>query len=103
MPLGAIVELDQPQVGIFIRLLDAIISLEDQYIQQPTCDIVKKEIQSKKRFYPFLKNYIKQLMKHMFVLECLVNFVFIGKLYLVDEGLPHRNTLIDLIEVLDTI
>nr|XP_043624113.1 putative nuclease HARBI1 [Erigeron canadensis] len=42
----------------FHRVLNAILSLEDQYIQQPTGDIVPKEIQEKKRFYPFSKDCI---------------------------------------------
>ncbi|GJT63012.1 putative nuclease HARBI1 [Tanacetum coccineum] len=42
----------------FHRVLNAIISLEDQYIKQPTGDIVQKEIQDKPRFYPFFKDCI---------------------------------------------
>lgn len=37
----------------FHRVLNAIISLESQYIHQPTGDIVQREIQEKRRFYPF--------------------------------------------------
>ncbi|KAJ0520767.1 putative harbinger transposase-derived nuclease domain-containing protein [Helianthus annuus] len=40
------------------RVLRAIISLEGRYIQQPKGDIVAKEIQEKKRFYPFFKDCI---------------------------------------------
>ncbi|GKA06427.1 putative nuclease HARBI1 [Tanacetum coccineum] len=42
----------------FNRVLNAIISLEEQYIKQPTGDIVQKEIQEKLRFYPFFKDCI---------------------------------------------
>ncbi|KAK1427138.1 hypothetical protein QVD17_15821 [Tagetes erecta] len=42
----------------FHRVLRAIISLESHYIQQPKGDIVPKEIQEKKRFYPFFKDCI---------------------------------------------
>ena len=42
----------------FHRVLNAIISLEEQYIKQPTGDIVQKEIQDKPRFYPFFKDCI---------------------------------------------
>nr|XP_043609784.1 putative nuclease HARBI1 [Erigeron canadensis] len=42
----------------FHRVLNAIISLENQYIQQPTGDVVQKEIQDKKRSYPFFKDCI---------------------------------------------
>ncbi|XP_035830047.1 protein ALP1-like [Helianthus annuus] len=42
----------------FHRVLRAIISLEGRYIQQPKGDIVPKEIQEKKRFYPFFKDCI---------------------------------------------
>ncbi|KAD4981745.1 hypothetical protein E3N88_18416 [Mikania micrantha] len=40
------------------RVLRAIISLESHYIQQPKGETVPKEIQEKKRFYPFLKDCI---------------------------------------------
>ncbi|XP_021992189.1 uncharacterized protein LOC110889006 [Helianthus annuus] len=40
------------------RVLRAIISLEGRYIQQPKGDIVPKEIQEKKRVYPFFKDCI---------------------------------------------
>ncbi|KAJ9552217.1 hypothetical protein OSB04_016262 [Centaurea solstitialis] len=42
----------------FHRVLSAIISLEDQYLRQPTGDIVPKEIQEQRRFYPFFKDCI---------------------------------------------
>ncbi|KAJ9562935.1 hypothetical protein OSB04_008095 [Centaurea solstitialis] len=42
----------------FHRVLDAIISLEEQYIIQPTGDTVQKEILEKRRFYPFFKDCI---------------------------------------------
>ncbi|XP_076900239.1 uncharacterized protein LOC143554352 [Bidens hawaiensis] len=42
----------------FHRVLRAIISLESHYIQQLKGDIVPKEIQEKKRSYPFFKNCI---------------------------------------------
>lgn len=42
----------------FHRVLRAIISLVDSNIQQPTGQIVPKEIQEKKRFYPFFKDCI---------------------------------------------
>ncbi|GJV72015.1 putative nuclease HARBI1 [Tanacetum coccineum] len=42
----------------FHRVLNAIISLEDHYIKQPSGDTVQKEIQQKKRFYPFFKDCI---------------------------------------------
>nr|KAJ0210344.1 hypothetical protein LSAT_V11C400180810 [Lactuca sativa] len=35
-----------------------IISLESRYIQQPKGDVVPKEIQEKKRFFPYFKNCI---------------------------------------------
>ncbi|GJY26317.1 putative nuclease HARBI1 [Tanacetum coccineum] len=40
----------------FHRVLGAIISLEDQYIRQPTGDIVQKEIREKQNFYPYFKD-----------------------------------------------
>ncbi|KAM0011733.1 hypothetical protein Hdeb2414_s0060g00761911 [Helianthus debilis subsp. tardiflorus] len=42
----------------FHRVLRTILSLESHYIQQPKGDIVPKEIQEKKRFYPFFKDCI---------------------------------------------
>lgn len=42
----------------FHRALNAILSLEDHYLQQPTGDIVPKEIKEKRRFYPFFKDCI---------------------------------------------
>ena len=42
----------------FHRVLSAIISLEDQYLRQPTSDMVPKEIQEQRRFYPFFKDCI---------------------------------------------
>ena len=42
----------------FHRVLNAIICLEEQYIKQPTGDIVQKEIQEKPRFYPYFKDCI---------------------------------------------
>ncbi|XP_076952223.1 uncharacterized protein LOC143625891 [Bidens hawaiensis] len=42
----------------FHRVLNAIISLEDQYLIQPTSDTVQKQIQEKRRFYPFFKDCI---------------------------------------------
>ncbi|XP_076883206.1 uncharacterized protein LOC143531898 [Bidens hawaiensis] len=42
----------------FHRVLNAIISLEDQYLIQPTGDTVQKQIQEKRRFYPFFKDCI---------------------------------------------
>lgn len=40
------------------RVLRAIIRLEDRYLRQPTGQIVPKEIQEKKRFYPFFKDCV---------------------------------------------
>ncbi|XP_071694010.1 uncharacterized protein [Rutidosis leptorrhynchoides] len=42
----------------FHKVLNALLSIEDQYIRQPTGDIVPTEIEQKKRFYPFFKNCI---------------------------------------------
>ncbi|KAI3771568.1 hypothetical protein L6452_02733 [Arctium lappa] len=42
----------------FHRVLNAIISLEDQYLIQPNGDRVPKEIQEQRRFYPFFKDCI---------------------------------------------
>ncbi|KAL6575356.1 hypothetical protein OROMI_012641 [Orobanche minor] len=39
----------------FHRVLRAVISLESRYIQQPKGDVVPKEIQEKKRIYPYFK------------------------------------------------
>ncbi|GJV37855.1 putative nuclease HARBI1 [Tanacetum coccineum] len=45
----------------FHKVLNAIISLEDQYIKQATGNIVQKEIQDKPRFYPFFKDCIRAI------------------------------------------
>nr|GFB81858.1 putative nuclease HARBI1 [Tanacetum cinerariifolium] len=42
----------------FHRVINAIISLKNQYTKQPTGDIVQKEIQDKPIFYPFFKDCI---------------------------------------------
>ena len=42
----------------FHRVLRAVIALESRYIQQPQGDVVPKEIQEKKRFYPYFKNCV---------------------------------------------
>ncbi|XP_022031205.2 uncharacterized protein LOC110932156 [Helianthus annuus] len=42
----------------FHRVLRAILSLESHYLQQPKGDVVPKEIQEKKRFYPFFKDCV---------------------------------------------
>ncbi|CAI9290452.1 unnamed protein product [Lactuca saligna] len=42
----------------FHGFLQESISLESRYIQQPKGDVVQKEIQDKKRFYPYFKNCI---------------------------------------------
>ncbi|XP_023746176.1 uncharacterized protein LOC111894331 [Lactuca sativa] len=42
----------------FHRVLRAIVALESYYIQQPKGDVVPKEIQEKKRFYPYFKNCV---------------------------------------------
>ncbi|XP_052622595.1 uncharacterized protein LOC111896182 [Lactuca sativa] len=39
----------------FHRVLRSIIAIEGLYIQQPTCDVVPREIQESRRFYPFFK------------------------------------------------
>ena len=49
------------------RVLRSIILLEDRYLQQPTGEIVPKEIQEKKGFILFLRIVLEQLMEHMFV------------------------------------
>ncbi|XP_076904401.1 uncharacterized protein LOC143559827 [Bidens hawaiensis] len=101
------------------RVLQAIISLEDRYIQQPKGDIVPTEIQEKKRFYPFLRIASVQLTEHMFVSKYLTGMpldiavgttsdsriiknaftredklvIPTGRYCLVDAGLPHTSTL----------
>ncbi|XP_052622502.1 uncharacterized protein LOC128127837 [Lactuca sativa] len=42
----------------FHRVLRAVVALESYYIQQPKGDVVPKEIQEKKRFYPYFKNCV---------------------------------------------
>ena len=42
----------------FHRVLSEIISVEYQYFRQPTADMVPKEVQEERRFYPFFKDYI---------------------------------------------
>nr|KAJ0217647.1 hypothetical protein LSAT_V11C300112400 [Lactuca sativa] len=42
----------------FHRVLHAVVALESYYIQQPKGDVVPKEIQEKKRFYPYFKNCV---------------------------------------------
>ncbi|KAL4556205.1 hypothetical protein LXL04_038849 [Taraxacum kok-saghyz] len=42
----------------FHRVLCAVIALETHFIQQPKGDVVPKEIQEKKIFYPFFKNCV---------------------------------------------
>lgn len=42
----------------FHRVLRSIISIEDRYLQQPTGHVVPKEIQEKKRFYPYFKDCV---------------------------------------------
>ena len=38
--------------------LRAVVALESYYIQQPKVDVTPKEIQEKKRFYPYFKNCV---------------------------------------------
>ncbi|GKD59080.1 putative nuclease HARBI1 [Tanacetum coccineum] len=81
----------------FHKVLNAIISLEDQYIKQVTGNIVQKEIQDKPRFYPFFKDYIGAIDgTHVRVRVPNRDAPrYRGcKYYLVDGGLPHRSTLI---------
>ncbi|XP_076922705.1 uncharacterized protein LOC143584564 [Bidens hawaiensis] len=96
------------------RVLRAILLLENRYLQQSKGDIVPKEIQEKKRFYPFSKDYMGQLMEHMFVSGwegtasdsriiknaltredklVIPQNLIAGKYCLVDAGLPHTSTL----------
>nr|KAJ0214210.1 hypothetical protein LSAT_V11C400219020 [Lactuca sativa] len=42
----------------FHRVLRSIIAIESLYIQQPTGDVVPREIQESRRFYPFFKDCI---------------------------------------------
>ncbi|CAI9260811.1 unnamed protein product [Lactuca saligna] len=42
----------------FHRVLRSVIALESLYIQQPQGDVVPKEIQEKKRFFPYFKNCV---------------------------------------------
>ena len=42
----------------FHKVLRAVVALETYYIQQPKGDVVPKEIQEKKRFYPYFKNCV---------------------------------------------
>ncbi|KAL4562575.1 hypothetical protein LXL04_034784 [Taraxacum kok-saghyz] len=42
----------------FHRVLWAVIALESCYIQQPQCDVVPKENQENRRFYPYFKNFV---------------------------------------------
>ncbi|GKA35234.1 putative nuclease HARBI1 [Tanacetum coccineum] len=81
----------------FHRVLNAIISLEDHYIKQPSGDTVQKEIQQKKRFYPFFKDCIGAIDGTHVRVRVPSNDAlrYRGrKFYLVDGGLPHRSTLI---------
>nr|KAJ0205401.1 hypothetical protein LSAT_V11C500278270 [Lactuca sativa] len=42
----------------FHRVLRLIIAIEGLYIQQPTSDVIRREIQESRRFYPFFKDCI---------------------------------------------
>ncbi|GJX72400.1 putative nuclease HARBI1, partial [Tanacetum coccineum] len=102
----------------FHRVLNALLLLEDQYLRQPTGDIVPKEIQEKKRFrgrkgYPTINVLVACTidLKFAYVLsgwegtasdsriikDALTRddklVIPEGKYYLVDGGLPHRSTL----------
>lgn len=55
--------------SIFHVVLNAVLSLEDQYIRQPTGDIVPLDIQGKKRFYPFFKDCIGAIDICWFVMD----------------------------------
>ncbi|GKB70989.1 hypothetical protein Tco_0932401 [Tanacetum coccineum] len=104
----------------FHKVLNAIISLEDQYIKQATGNIVQKEIHDKPRFYPFFKDCIgaidgthvrvrvpnrdtpryrgRTASDSGIIKDALTRddklLIPDGKYYLVDGGLPHRSTLI---------
>nr|KAJ0211676.1 hypothetical protein LSAT_V11C400194760 [Lactuca sativa] len=41
--------------------LRAVVALESYYIQQPKVDVTPKEIQEKKRFYPYFKNCVGEI------------------------------------------
>ncbi|CAI9295162.1 unnamed protein product [Lactuca saligna] len=45
----------------FHRVLRSVIALESLYIQQPQGDVVPKEIQEKKRFFPYFKNCVRAI------------------------------------------
>ncbi|KAL7598542.1 uncharacterized protein LOC111904800 [Lactuca sativa] len=45
----------------FHRILRSIIAIEGLYIQQPTGDVVPREIQESRRFYPFFKDCIRAI------------------------------------------
>ncbi|KAJ9539206.1 hypothetical protein OSB04_031939 [Centaurea solstitialis] len=81
----------------FHRVLSAILSLDDQYLRQPTGDMVPKEIQEHRRFYPFFKDCIGTIDgTHVRVRVPSKDAPrYRGrKYYLVDAGLPHRSLLI---------
>ncbi|XP_076882681.1 uncharacterized protein LOC143531222 [Bidens hawaiensis] len=90
------------------RVLRAILSLENRYLQQPKGDIVPKEIQEKKRFHPFLNDCIgeidgthvrvrgtasdSRIIKNALTREDKL-IIPTGKYCLIDAGLPHTSTL----------
>nr|KAJ0203101.1 hypothetical protein LSAT_V11C500239260 [Lactuca sativa] len=47
--------------GCIYRVLRSVVALESYYIQQPKGDVVPKEIQEKKRFYPYFKNGVWEI------------------------------------------
>nr|KAJ0227500.1 hypothetical protein LSAT_V11C100005000 [Lactuca sativa] len=92
----------------FHRVLRSVIALERLYIQQPQGDVVPKEIQEKRRFFPYFKNYVgaidvtdvrvKGTASNSRILKHALNrddklVIPNGRYYLVDAGLPHSTIL----------
>ncbi|CAI9266024.1 unnamed protein product [Lactuca saligna] len=101
----------------FHRVLRSVIALESLYIQKPQGDVVSKEIQEKRRSFPYFKNCVEAIdgihfcVKFTYLLtgwegtasdsRILKNafnrddklVIPNGCYYLVDAGLPHSTVL----------
>ncbi|XP_023767600.2 uncharacterized protein LOC111916207 [Lactuca sativa] len=97
----------------FHRVLRSIMAIEGLYIQQPTGDVVPREIQESRRFYPFFKDCIgeidgthftyvltgwegtasdSRIIKNAFTRDDKL-LIPSGRYCLVDVGLPHTDKL----------
>ncbi|XP_074346284.1 uncharacterized protein LOC141685059 [Apium graveolens] len=93
----------------FHRVLKAILTIEDRFLQQPNGKIIPQEIRKKRRFFPYFKDCVGAIDgTHVRVRVPskdvpryrdrkgypTINVLVACKYYLVDAGLPHRIGLI---------